>query len=184
MCDTAATYPQDQTASSSLDHHPPTPGFQQVQTLSLGRSLELKLAQQDPAHTAPWTLAPQGQEVGGGQGHSPKPASWEEREDGGAVLPTVGLTTAGDPGPRSMRLSSVTSLSTCQAGDVPNQKGKPTRSRGFPAPTHQGCYPSLPLRVCSPITLIFQLQLGKPEVSSNPGQSPSPQAGEKEHSPH
>lgn len=58
MCDPAATYPQDQTASSSLDHHPPTPGFQQVQTLSLGRSLELKLAQQDPAHTAPWTAPP------------------------------------------------------------------------------------------------------------------------------
>lgn len=65
MCDIAATYPQDQTASSSLDRHPPTSGFQKVQTLSLGRSLELKLAQQDPAHTAPWT-APRGQEVGGG----------------------------------------------------------------------------------------------------------------------
>lgn len=47
-------------------------------------------------------------------GHLPKPASWEEREDGGAVLPTMGLTTAGEPGPRSIKLSSVTSLSTCQ----------------------------------------------------------------------
>lgn len=46
--------------------------------------------------------------------HSPKPASWEEREDGGAVFPTIGLTTAGDPGPRSIKLSSVTSFSTCQ----------------------------------------------------------------------
>lgn len=47
--------------------------------------------------------------------YSPKPASWDEREDGGAVLPTIGLTTAGDPGPRSIRLSSVTSFSTCQS---------------------------------------------------------------------
>lgn len=46
--------------------------------------------------------------------HSPKPASWEEREDGGAVFPTIGLTTAGDPGPRSIKLSSLTSFSTCQ----------------------------------------------------------------------
>lgn len=45
--------------------------------------------------------------------YSPKPASWDEREGGGAVLPTMGLTTAGDPGPRSIKLSSVTSLSTC-----------------------------------------------------------------------
>ena len=51
---------------------------------------------------------------GEGRGHSPKPASWEEREEGGATPPTVGLTTAGEPGPRSMRLSSVTSLSTCR----------------------------------------------------------------------
>lgn len=30
------------------------------------------------------------------------------------MLPTMGLTTAGEPGPRSIKLSSVTSLSTCQ----------------------------------------------------------------------
>lgn len=47
--------------------------------------------------------------------YSPKPASWEEREEGGAVFPTIGLTTAGDPGPKSIKLSSVTSFSTCQS---------------------------------------------------------------------
>jgi hypothetical protein len=46
--------------------------------------------------------------------HLPKPASWDEREEGVAVLPTMGLTTAGEPGPRSIKLSSVTSFSTCQ----------------------------------------------------------------------
>lgn len=45
--------------------------------------------------------------------HSPSPASWVESVAAGAVLPTMGLTTAGEPGPRSIRLSSVTSLRTC-----------------------------------------------------------------------
>lgn len=90
-----------------------------VQTLSLGNKPSAEMAQQDPGTRCP-TGPPQGRRGAGVReavpGHSPKPASWDEREDGGTVPPTVGLTTAGDPGPRSMRLSSVTSLSTCRAG--------------------------------------------------------------------
>lgn len=45
--------------------------------------------------------------------YSPSPASCEESEDGVAEFPTIGLTTAGEPGPKSIKLSSVTSFSTC-----------------------------------------------------------------------
>lgn len=46
------------SASSSLDRHPPLQVSNKFKLLSLGRSLELKLAQQDPAHAAPWTPPP------------------------------------------------------------------------------------------------------------------------------
>lgn len=97
--------------------------------------------------------------------YSPKPASWDEREGGGAVLPTMGLTTAGDPGPRSIKLSSVTSLSTCWSRrcSEPVSPGalaevKPQAQCGLNTapiqepgvhcgPGHWGALP-LPLRMC------------------------------------
>lgn len=99
MCDTAATYPQDQTASSSLDHHPPTPGFQQVQTLSLGRSLELKLAQQDPAHTAPWTAPPEARRWGEARDTHPSRRAGRREKMGVLCSPQSGSPRLETPGP-------------------------------------------------------------------------------------